>query len=107
MGVQQPLSNLQVGLASVTNFPPTRKLVAAGAFGRFITVSQQKDLEEASCLLGVFRVGDDAQTKVDAESSGEARSQEQTWLSVGKRCTTPSIFCLSSPSHPPSCERNR
>lgn len=41
-------------LLLLTSPSPTRKLVAAGAFGRFITVSQQKDLEEASCLLGVF-----------------------------------------------------
>lgn len=74
-----------------THTPHTRKLVAAGAFGRFLTVSQQKNLEEASCLLGVVTGEMMLKQKWMLESSGEARSQEQTWLSLA-----PPISHLSS-----------
>lgn len=81
--------------------------MAAGAFGRFITLSQQKDLEEASCLLGMVRGATMPKLKWTLESSREARSQEQTWPSVGERGTAPPISWLSSSSLPPSLERNR
>lgn len=71
--------------------------MAAGAFGRFITVSQQKEGSGGSQLfIGGGQGGDDAQTEVDrweVVGKPEARSKPGP-LWVGERCTAPPSLSL-------------